>query len=347
MLARVQVPLPFNMLVEANQQFIVPTYQKKGYTIKIFPPVRDPTMASNREPASFKMNDKEALLCNTIILQFFKREFDRPVFKNKEKTEISDPPVELINETLNHFLMRLRWVAESPFIHSIDIQRNGWKIDYINDDEKPLPPDDKIYGDLHFAVTGNYPKINQEIWLEAFFSPYVPKQRNWEDFTLDAYDVLPQVGLSIMLANIAIEIFILNILNQLAEEKGISDYTWWQWISNRKKNKDPYIEDQYDGLLKILSGHSLKEDNRLWGAFTQLRNARNNFVHAGIARIGSNEPLTENQTIELLQKMDEIFLKIRTWLPDKMQWELPKKRKFKIEFGIQIVNIPKTEKTEK
>lgn len=340
MLARVQVPLPFNILVEANQQFILPTYHKNGYLIKIFPPMRDPTIASNQEPAQFKMNDKEALLCNTIVLHFFKPEFERPLFKGTEKPENYDPTIELINETLNQFLLRLRGVTESPMIHPIDIQRNGWKIDYLNDDETPLPRDDKIYEGLHFAIKGNYPKLNQEIWLEAFFSSHIPNQRNWEEFALDSYDVLPQIGLSIMLANIAMEIFIPNILTQLAEEKGIPDYTWWQWINNRKKNKDPYIEDQYDGLLKILLGHSLKEDNRLWEAFTQLRNARNNFVHEGVARIGSNEPLTENQTIELLQKRDEIFLKIRTWLPDKMQWELPKKRKFKIEFGIPFKSIP-------
>jgi len=140
--------------------------------------MRDPTVASNREPAIFKMNDKEALLCNTVVLQFFKPEFKRPLFKSTEKTKIYDPPIELINETLNQFLLRLIWVTESPMIHPIDIQRNGWKIDYLNDDETTLPPDDKIYGDIHFAFTGNYPKIDLEIWLEAFFSEYVPKQRN-------------------------------------------------------------------------------------------------------------------------------------------------------------------------
>jgi hypothetical protein len=83
-----------------------------------------------------------------------------------------------------------------------------------------------------------------------------------------------------------------------------------------------------------LLGHSLKDDNQLWQAFRDLRKARNNFVHEGIAGI-KNKQLTENQTIELLQKLEMIFLKIRDWLPEKLQWELPKKREFKIEFGIQ------------
>ena len=344
MLARVQIPLPFNILVEANQPFIPPLYHKNGYTIQILPPMRDPTIASNREPPLFKMNDKEALLCNTVVLHFFKHEFKRPLFKKTDKTKKFDPTIELINETLNQFLLRFRWVTESPMIHPIDIQRNGWKVDYFNDDGTPLPRDDKIYGEIHFAIAGNYPKLNQEIWMETFFSQNIPKQRNWEDLALDAYAVLPQVGLSIMLANIAMEIFIPNILHQLVIDKRIQDDKSWEWINNREI-KEPYIEDQYDSLLKVLSGHSLKEDNRLWEAFKTLRKVRNNFVHEGIAGI-KNNPLTEDQTIELLQKMDEIFLKIREWLPDKMQWELPKKRKFKIEFGIQIKSVP-NEKSDK
>jgi hypothetical protein len=344
MLARVQIPLPFDIIVESNQQFIVPTYEKNGYKIQIFPPRRDPTIASKREPVIIKMDDKDALLCNTIILHFYKPEFSRPLFKNSEKPDINDPPIELITEILNNFLLRLRWVIESPRVHPIDLRRNGWRIDYSNDDGSPLPPDDKIRSDLNHIIVGNLPKINNEIWMETVFKAYEPQRSNWEDLALDAYDVLPQIGLSIMLANIAMEIFIPNVLNQLANEKGIPDYTWWEWISNRK-NKEPYIEDQYDSLLKILSNHSLKEDTQLWMAFKDLRKARNNFVHEGVASIDDN-PLTENQTIELLQKMDLIFLKIRGWLPEKMRWELPKKRKYKIEFGIQMVNVKGKEKNE-
>ncbi|MFA5089073.1 MAG: hypothetical protein WC552_08605 [Candidatus Omnitrophota bacterium] len=336
MLARVQIPLPFNILVEFNQQFVVPSQEKYGYKILLLPPLRDPTIASNREPTLFKMNEKDAMLCNTIIIHFFKSEFNRPLFQNKEKSEISDPSAELINEILNYFLLKLRWVTDAPKIHPIDVKRTGWRVDYYKDDMTPLSPDNKIHGDIKYAFEGNYPKINYEIWMETVYSTHVPGQRNWEDFVLDAYDVLPQVGLSIMLANIALEMFIPNILNQLAQKNGFPNIMWY---------KDPSIEDQYDTLLRILSGHSLKEENQLWEAFKNLRTARNNYVHEGIACI-KNKQLTEKQTIELLQKMDMIFLKIREWLPEKMQWELPKKREFKIEFGIPVVNIKGKDKIE-
>jgi hypothetical protein len=46
------------------------------------------------------------------------------------------------------------------------------------------------------------------------------------------------------------------------------------------------MTDLFDSLLLAVARRSLKEDNRLWEGFQNLRRTRNTFVHEGKAIIG-------------------------------------------------------------
>ena len=60
----------------------------------------------------------------------------------------------------------------------------------------------------------------------------------------------------------------------------------WRWINQRGDwRREPTVEEQYDTLLKVLTGHTLKEDQDLWELFKHLKTARNSFVHEGMAKV--------------------------------------------------------------
>jgi hypothetical protein len=55
----------------------------------------------------------------------------------------------------------------------------------------------------------------------------------------------------------------------------------------------------HDLLLRVMTGHSLKEEGRLWEAFQNLRSARNAFAHEGRAVLGGVE-VTPEKAAELI-----------------------------------------------
>jgi hypothetical protein len=83
------------------------------------------------------------------------------------------------------------------------------------------------------------------------------------------------------------------------------------------------VEEQFDILLKELSGHSLKEEKAaLWEAFKNIKNARNKFVHEGIAKIG-NSIVTADDAASLLHRVNEIISTVREWIPEELKWPAP------------------------
>jgi hypothetical protein len=54
----------------------------------------------------------------------------------------------------------------------------------------------------------------------------------------------------------------------------------WKWITERDDyRKEPSVEEQLSDILGLLCGRSLKSQTALWTGYTQLRRARNSFVH--------------------------------------------------------------------
>ncbi|MGD1070644.1 MAG: hypothetical protein ABSB15_10935 [Bryobacteraceae bacterium] len=78
------------------------------------------------------------------------------------------------------------------------------------------------------------------------------------------------------------------------------------------------MSEQYDVLLKFLTGHSLKEESELWASFQNLKQARNRFVHEGLASIGK-VPVDAAKAEELVRSAPKIIARIREWLPEDIQ----------------------------
>jgi len=327
MIARVFIQIPFDILIAVDEKFPIFSFEESGYKISWFPPGRDQRYVSHTEPLTIKLNGKDAIFCNIIRIDFQKEEFDRTVYTDPTKMNEYDPSFEVINKVLNYFLIRLRHLTNANQIHLIDILSCQWRIAYLKDDGTEFPEEKgkfRAKGSYKFEL--KYVSLNSEIWNDIFKLPSDFGSQYWVDLLLDGLDELPEIGPSIVLTFTALEVFIAKILNQLATKEKISP-EFWEWINRRPDwTHEPSVEEQYDILLKILTGHTLKEDEKLWNAFQNLKTARNTFVHEGVARISrkSQKPLEDHEARKLIILANEIPLKIREWLPKDIQWELRK-----------------------
>ena len=77
--------------------------------------------------------------------------------------------------------------------------------------------------------------------------------------------MLLDIGISIVLAATALEVFISHILNQLAEKKpDLVSPEIWNWFNDREwPLQNPVVKEQFGDLLKMLGGISLKDDSIL------------------------------------------------------------------------------------
>jgi hypothetical protein len=89
----------------------------------------------------------------------------------------------------------------------------------------------------------------------------------------------------------------------------------WKWINHREHwTKEPSVSEEFDALLRVFTGRSLKEELRLWKHFTELRKARNSLVHEGNAQVGS-VPVTPDKAKELVDAAKEIIYWVEALLP--------------------------------
>src|ERR1019366_7247951 len=108
--------------------------------------------------------------------------------------------------------------------------------------------------------------------------PYV-----WDQLLLDAFALLPEAGSAVVMAYSALETFISWGLEVLHERQQLPNQLW-TWINKRDHwTKEPSVSEQFDALLRVFTGRSLKDENELWEAFTTLRKARNALAHEGTA----------------------------------------------------------------
>jgi len=109
----------------------------------------------------------------------------------------------------------------------------------------------------------------------------------------------------------------------------------WSWINKREEHRqEPTVSEQYDVLLKFFTGHSLKDVSPLWEAFQNLKQARNRFVHEGVARIG-NDPVGADRAADLVKFARQIVAQTREWLPDAVQWPT-----FECRVKVEITSRP-------
>ncbi len=315
MLARLILALPFTVYVPEKETFNIYVYNEDGYNIQIYPPIKiaDQPLPPDA-PDQILINKVPAFQANGLRIDFQKDNFDR------SKAVQCDPSYELISQTINSFLLKLRFVTNSSKIKPINLSLLSWKLQYLNDNGSEL---EKTEGLVRWRATSSFTlswtAINKNLWDEVFKLPpdYIPPQ--WELLLLDANDLKSEVGPSIVLAVTALEVFISHVLSRLAGSSSIPKELW-AWINERNWwLKNPAIDEQFDILLKVLLGISLKENNGLWEAFKNLRDARNTFVHGGVPMIGS-APISKEDAKNLLEKAKQIINYIKSKLPQELQW---------------------------
>lgn len=312
MLARLYVQLPFSITVPEKTQFPLYNCVVQGYAVRFYPPKK--SKEAPKLDGGLSINGISAYQADLLHVNFYKDDFDRRVSAS------CDPPEALIRDVTNLFLVRLRIVTQSHLIRPIDFPFVSWNLQYLNDDESELEEAPGLLrGRFGRRFDFSWTALTPEIWKDVHTLPADYTPPHWYTLLLDANAAMPDVGLSIVLAVTALEVFISHILNQLAVKSTIPTQIW-TWINARRwPLKDPDLEEQFDKLLKILGGFSLKDDNNLWKALDDLKDARNKFVHEGKAMIKS-KPVSEDEARSLVTKAKEIVAYIRGKLPADLQW---------------------------
>jgi len=313
MIARLYIQLPFSFFCPEGDIISPIIYHKNGYKICLFPPQKTNQPTIENDSYEVIVNKMHSFRSDFLKIDFIKEIFNRQIEKE------CDPPIEFIEQTVNSFILKYRFVSKGVQINTIRLSQSSWKIQYLNDDETELTEGEGLvrgrFGkNLHYTINS----LTSNIWnnIRSLSVDFLPPE--WDNLYLNALKALPDIGVAIVLTSISLEIFISSILDKLAQNPTIPSDLWY-WVNNRGIGKAPTSEEQYDNLLHILLGASLKEEPILWQAFLKIKKARNSFVHEGIAKI-ENKPLVIDEAIKLIHQSSEIINFIKTKLPDNLQW---------------------------
>jgi hypothetical protein len=302
------------LVVPEGVTFTLSTYEDSGYEVTPRPPVRSDAPTRVDVPENLQVNDGPAFVANAIEIDFRK-----PMFERTSESSL-DPPKEVLFRAITSLLIRIRYVTRGIHVRPVTLRNTNWYLRYLKDDGSDLDQAaGMVRGRGGRAMSFSLATVDVDIWnrVNSLGPTWTPPP--WDEILLDANAALPHVGTVVALAATALEVFIANILDSLATSGRIPE-DLWQWINDRGNwLKDPSTDEQFDRLLKHLSGHSLKEKGDLWEAFQNLRTARNTFVHGGVAMIGRN-PLTDEDARRLLVKANEIVNCVRGWLPPDRRW---------------------------
>jgi hypothetical protein len=260
------------------------------------------------------MDDAPTIQANLLQIDFQKADFDR----RRRPEPDGDPPIQLAFAIANQLLKRIRTVTGGTDVKPVSFDGTVWQLEYLTDDEKELAPDPTLVRRrLATSIAGRIAGLNTAIWGMVTALPVDFEPSTWDALLLDAESLLPAVGTSVVLAYAALETFIAWSLDQLAPLSPAPPELW-KWINNRGDwYKEPSVNEQYDRLLRILTGISLKDEPRLWEALQNLREVRNSFTHEGKPRLGGKE-VTTGQAIQLIDQAKAIINWAERLLPDAL-----------------------------
>lgn len=316
MLAKVHFLVPFEIILPLDAEYKIYGYEEDGYGIYVDVPMVSGKQRAFDSPEDVQINGKQAIHADVISVVFQKDQFERGI-----SSEI-DPPISLIQKSLNKFLERLRYVSKAPQVRPLEFDNSQWHIQYLNNDGSEL---EQTEGLVRARFTRRFSLsflgCDPGLWDLLFTLPEGFEPPAWHTLLVDSRGALPHVGTALVLAATALEIFIAEQLDQLVKRTTIPPELW-DWINGRGNwQKEPSVEEQYDDLLKIMTGHSLKEDNVLWEGLKNLRSARNSFVHEGVAKLGRKK-LSANDVLPMIGRAEEIVSKIREWIPEECRWPM-------------------------
>jgi hypothetical protein len=335
MIARFRVLLPYLIWVRQGDTFVPEEFDRDGYRFKVYAPYQAPASTSvlvdpmvtasdavyALQPSDPPVMDTSVVLggqptvrANVVQIEVSKPEFDRrrAIAAN---LGADDPPINMLFEVLNSMLYRLRCLTRSPFIQPISREGSNWRIEYLTDAGEPVAQEEgKVKARSSVGFSCQVSGITAEHWQGVIGLPRDFHTKAWEELLLDAEGHLPDVVPAIVLSAVALEVLIGNSLAALAPGDHPAAELW-HYINNRgDHHKEPSVKDEYDVLLRTLTGRSLKEEPVLWQAFCNLRDARNALVHRGTLAMGGR-PITRHQAYELVGRAKEITLWIEALLP--------------------------------
>ena len=195
----------------------------------------------------------------------------------------------------------------------------NWRLQYLNDDETELDTQ-KGFIRAQGAITRRFSwtALTSDIWDQVNLLPDDFQAPPWVTLLLDAQRAMPDIGAAIVLAHTALEVCIAHVLEGLSRTVVVPTELW-VWINDRDWQKEPSTGEQFDVLLRIMAGTSLKENNELWEQFQNLRKARNSFVHEGKARV-DNQVVDAAEARRLIGKANDIVMFVREQLPEEIRW---------------------------
>jgi hypothetical protein len=335
MIARVRVLLPYTIVLREGDELGPIAYVERGYNIRILPPMKSAVPAGSLDgtaaiPVSeilnlmdrlasqdfderVKMDGRRTLRANILQVEFARESFNR---SDAQAPGQFDPPADLILETVNRFLERLRVVSKAGFVKSLADQGALWVIDYLKDDGSELEKQVGLFRSQYAVpLSWQLVGINTLVWDRIGSLPRDFSPSPWETLLLDAEALLPEVGPAVVLGATSLETLISNALDELVKHSGTPAVVW-DWLNQRSdRRQNPSVEEQYDSLLSALSGRSLrKDDPGLWKAMLQLKAARNSFVHDGIAMV-EKQPVTTEKATALLEGAAQVMAWVEALLP--------------------------------
>lgn len=349
MIARFFIKLPFRLFMPASLDVDSFDTIAHGERVRVYTPVQSQAAvdtswlfysheqlvralspAEARVAADFVLiGNKPTVTADLLIVDFNRPSFDRSmktpdmsvINPETPSTQTTDPPAIWAIEVANSFIQRLRVLSRGILVKLLDPGRTLWRVRYYDGDGGELPKQEGVIRGMVGAHSyGEVVRFDHVLWEGIKGLPDGYQQPPWDSLLLDAVELLSEPGASVAMSFTALEIFIAWALDELAEAQIRSDI--WHWLNNRERRDfNPNITEQYDVLLRVLGGRSLKESNaELWEAFMNLRSLRNNFIHEGRLAIGSSSSPATPETIKrLVGKAFEIIRWVEALLPPAMQ----------------------------
>lgn len=346
MIARIRILLPFYFSWRLGDQLSPYEYVSGQYTVKIYPPyqtgldltaisrgiaglavpARDALehlkpIANPQQTNLVTLDGNPTISANLLQIDFKKPDFDRRKVKTnrpEDLEKIGDPSIEYCFKVAKDFLARIRTITRGTKIREISPSSTAWRLDYLTDDEKDLPLEQGKYrrrlaSSFNIGVQG----ISSAVWNRVTSLPDDYTPHVWDTLLLDAEAFLPEVGTSLLVAFAALETFISWALDQFAQQTRVKAELW-AWINERENwLKEPSVTEQYDQLLRVLSGVSLKEKSELWEAFTHLKKFRDSFIHEGKLELGGKR-VTVQEAYNLVGRVKEIIDWVEQLLPSSL-----------------------------
>jgi len=329
-IALFQVALPYDLLTLPDEQLEPLSYDGDAtidgideFDVYVGPPyhsrlseaesegiVFDPDLFNPADPQPVETNitvgGVAPIRCDAIQVKIVAAPFDRQQGRGADTVR---PLVVVVCDAINGLLQRLRVLSRATHMKPVTPDGLLYRLVLLEDSGAPVKAEEGKWRQLNtsrFQIT--YTAVTPAIWQELVgLGEY--ETPPWDELLLDAMDLDVEMGPSLVLAATAVQTRIVNALDVLAENKVESEL--WAWINDRDEDymKTPAVSEQLDHLLKSLGARSLKDDQALWQAGVQLRQARNSFVHDGRAVLGkrTKTPITREKARELVTKAGEII----------------------------------------